>query len=147
MSLSYHSKKVILSALFCGELNWSRLMMSASSLVWGLLLLADQFIGDRVGFRIMLSALPHYLWGCLFIASAGTQFFIVVRKCFNNNFSLIFDGLNATLWCFVVSSIIVSDFPPPATISTEVVIMLLSCWVFIRSGSETKLRIDDGLGY
>lgn len=143
MSLSYRSKLQILQTLFYGELNWSRLIMAASAIVWGVLLFIEQDVITRPGLRIMAEQMSHCVWGGIFLTSGFLQFYILVKKKFNSKLSLIFDGANAVLWCFTIISVIMSDFPPSATISTEIVIMLLSCWIFMRSGSEKKLRIED----
>lgn len=119
-------------ALFDSDLIATRLLLALAELLWAAML---WWPGDTFG-RPTYSHMAHVMsedaWGLVFALSAVTQITIVAQGHCNRSYARLFAGWNAALWCYVVISMLLSVYPPPAAIAGEIALMCAAGWVWIR---------------
>lgn len=134
----------VLRILFYSDLHGTRFMLGLAELLWAASLLWPGDTFDRPTYHLMALAGREEFWALIFGLSAVTQFSILVRGDYHSTFATIFAGWNSVLWSFVVVSMYLSVYPPPAAISGETALALGAGWVWIRSGLKLKgLRATD----
>ncbi len=106
--------------LFLGELSW------AIMLFW----VGDTF--SRPTYAHMSMLFNEEVWGTIFLISAFTQLSIILMNDMHGKFARYFACWNASLWMYVVWSMIVSVYPPPAAIGGEIALALGAAWVWLR---------------
>lgn len=119
-------------ALFDSDLVITRLLLGFSELLWAVLLAWPGVTFERPTYHFMSHVMAEEMWAVVFLFSGITQIFIVGAEQFHGLFARYFAGWNAALWCFVVSSMLMSVYPPPAAISGEIMLAIAAFWIWIR---------------
>lgn len=119
-------------ALFDSDLIISRLLLAFSELLWGIMLLWPGVTFSRPTYHLMAQVMNEEAWAAIFLLSAVTQFSIVVQEHFHRPLARYFAAWNAVLWNFVVISMLISVYPPPAAIAGEVSLAMVALWIWIR---------------
>jgi len=120
------------SALWDTNLVFSRLLLWAAEFFWFLLLIWPGDTFGRPTYNGMATVMPEQAWALLFLLSSVTQITIVIRQDYHCWLARYFAACNAVLWCFVVISMLLSVYPPPAAISVEITLALAAIWIWIR---------------
>lgn len=122
----------ITSALWDTNLVSSRLILGISEAIWALLLLWPGETFGRPTYTGMARVMPEEAWGLVFALSSVTQITIVIRRDFHCWPARYFAAWNMVLWVFVVTSMLMSVYPPPAAISAEIALALAAIWIWAR---------------
>ncbi len=119
-------------ALWDSDLVATRISLFLGELFWGIMLLwiGDTF--DRPTYSHMALIANEEVWGFIFLVSAITQITIVLINDMHSKFARYFACWNAALWLYVVWSMLVSVYPPPAAIGGEIALALGASWVWLR---------------
>lgn len=119
-------------ALWDTELIASRIILAAAELFWAVMLLWPGVTFTSEIYKHMSSVMSEDFWGILFLFSAIIQINIVISNKLHSLFSRYFAGLNMCLWGYVVISMVISVYPPPAAIGGEIALMVSAFWIWIR---------------
>lgn len=119
-------------ALWDTNLVFSRLMLGVAEFFWFLLLIWPGDTFGRPTYNGMANVTSEQAWALVFLVSSVTQITIVVRQDFHCWVARYFAAWNAALWCFVVVSMLLSVYPPPAAISVEITLALAAFWIWFR---------------
>lgn len=119
-------------ALWNTDLVSSRLVLGLAELFWFLLLIWPGETFGRPTYNGMARVMPEEAWALVFALSSFTQFTIVIRQDFHCWPARYFAAWNMVLWVYVVVSMLLSVYPPPAAISAEITLALASIWIWIR---------------
>ena len=119
-------------ALFDDKLIYTRLVLAVSEFLWAVLLLWPGETFARPTYTHMALIMNEECWGVVFALSAATQLTIVLRQDFHCTLARYFAAWNATLWVYVVASMLLSVYPPPAAISGEIVLAGAAFWIWLR---------------
>lgn len=122
----------ITSALWDTEMVPARLLLGIAEFWWFALLIWPGETFGRPTYNGMAKVMPEEAWALVFAVSSITQFTIVVRQDFHCWVARYFAAWNMVLWVFVVVSMLLSVYPPPAAISTEITLALAAVWIWIR---------------
>ncbi len=122
----------ITHALWDTNLVSSRLLLGIAEAFWSLLLLWPGETFGRPTYTGMARVMPEEAWALVFAVSSVTQITIVVRRDFHCWQARYFAAWNMVLWVFVVSSMLLSVYPPPAAISAEIALALAAIWIWAR---------------
>lgn len=130
-------KQRMLELLFGSDLVFTRFILSASEMLWAILL----WLPSRTFDRPTYTHLKHVyadenVWGAIFAISAIIQGYIVLKECYHNFWSVVFALFNASLWTFVVIAMLTA-VPSPAAISAEIMMSFSALLIFVRSGLVT----------
>lgn len=112
----------------------TRFTLGLAELIWAISLFWAGDTFERKTYSSMAAVMPENVWGCIFLVSAIIQWTLLMRFNFNSRFSVIFAGFNMLLWFFVVVSMYMAVYPPPAGISGELALAFAAMWIFIKSG-------------
>ena len=129
---------------FYTDLVGVRFLLAFAEIMWFATL---AWPGDTFG-RPTYTAMSHVMseeaWALLFAVSGITQATLIYQEDFHSRFSQLFAGWNSVLWWYVVISMYMSVYPPPAAISGELALAFGASWVFIRTGYiVTGKRVQD----
>ena len=119
-------------ALWDSDLIGARLSMAIGEFFWAIMLL---WAGDTFGrptYHHMSIITNEEIWGLVFLVSAVTQLSIVLMDDMHSKFARYFAAWNASLWAFVVWSMLASVYPPPAAIGGEMALAFAAGWVWLR---------------
>lgn len=119
-------------AIFDTDMTAIRICLALSEFLWAVMLL---WAGDTFGrptYTIMAHIMIEEAWALLFLVSAVAQISIVAQEDYHSRFARYFAGYNALLWDFVVVSMLMSVYPPPAAISAEISMAIFATWIWIR---------------
>jgi hypothetical protein len=119
-------------AIFDTDLTAIRLCLAVSEFIWAVMLM---WAGDTFGrptYTVMSHVMNEESWALLFLISAVAQISIVAQEDYHSHFARYFAGYNALLWGFVVISMLMSVYPPPAAISAEISMALFAAWIWVR---------------
>jgi len=119
-------------ALWDSDLIASRISLALSEFFWAVMLLWPGDTFTRPTYMLMQKVTNEEVWGVLFLASAVTQMSIVLMDDMHSRFARYFAGWNATLWAYVVTSMLISVQPPPAAIGGEIALALIAIWIWAR---------------
>lgn len=119
-------------ALWDSDLIGTRLSLSMAEIFWALMLLWAGETFSRPTYYHMSLIGNEEVWGLVFLLSGMTQFSIVLIDDMHSKFARYFACWNATLWMFVVWSMLASVYPPPAAIGGEIALALAAGWVWLR---------------
>lgn len=119
-------------ALFDTDLITTRLILSFAELMWGIMLLWPGDTFSRPTYHLMASVMPEVWWAITFLISASIQMSIVLVEDYNGRLSRYFALWNGLLWSYVVVSMLLSVYPPPAAVGGEIALALAACWIFLR---------------
>ena len=119
-------------ALWDSDLIGTRLSLAIGEFFWAVMLL---WAGDTFGrptYHHMALIANEEIWGLIFLVSAVTQLSIVLMDDMHSKFARYFAAWNASLWAFVVWSMLASVYPPPAAIGGEMALAFAAGWVWLR---------------
>lgn len=119
-------------ALWDSDLIASRVSLAIAELMWAIMLLWQGDTFGRPTYSIMSHVMTEEAWGLVLLLSATTQITIVMAKNFHGYFARLFAAWNATLWVFLVVSILLSVYPPPAAIGGEIALACTAVWIWVR---------------
>jgi len=134
-TLSETKRRVIYGlskALWDSDLVATRVSLALGEFAWAVMLLWPGNTFGRPTYTVMSHVMTEEAWGLLLLWSAATQMTIVVASEYHHWFSRLFAGWNAVLWSFLVVSMFLSVYPPPAAVGGEVAAALAACWVWVR---------------
>ena len=119
-------------AIWDSKLISTRITLFLAELFWAIMLFwpGDTFI--RPTYTHMSILFSENIWALIFFISSTCQLAIVVTDTLHNKFARIFAAWNASLWLYVVWSMVVSVYPPPAAIGGEISLTLAAGWLCIR---------------
>lgn len=72
---------------------------------------------DRTIYHFMSQIVNENTWAVVFLISFVTQVTIVAQEQFHSTFARYFAAWNAVLWVVVVTSMLISVYPPPAALA------------------------------
>lgn len=124
--------KRLSAAFFDTDLIATRFILAMAEFLWAAMLWWPGDTFGRPTYTIMARVMPEDAWGLVFALSSVTQVSIVAQGHFCKTYARIFAGWNAALWTYVVVSMLLSVYPPPAAISGEIALMVAATWVWIR---------------
>lgn len=110
----------------------TRLILGVAEFFWGLLLMWPGETFGRPTYTHMSHVMSEEAWALVFFLSSVTQITIVVRRDFHNWLARYFAAWNMVLWVYVVGSMLLSVYPPPAATSAEITLALASIWIWVR---------------
>ena len=110
----------------------SRLLLGMAEFWWFLLLIWPGDTFGRPTYTHMAHVMSEEAWAGVFFLSAVTQITIVIRRDFHCTLARYFAAWNMVLWVFVVASMLLSVYPPPAAISAEITLAMASFWIWLR---------------
>lgn len=119
-------------ALWDSDLIGTRITLFLGELFWAIMLIWDGNTFDRPTYAHMHMFASEEVWGVIFLVSAITQLTIVLTNDMHGRFARYFACWNAVLWNYVVFSMLVSVYPPPAAIGGEMALAMGATWVWIR---------------
>jgi hypothetical protein len=114
------------------------MMLALAEWTWAILLLWPGDTFSRPTYKVLAHVMHEEAWALLFLITAVTQTTIVLTEAFHSLYAKTFAGLNAVLWGFVVVSMLLSVYPPPAAISGEIALMLGAIWIWVRPYIEMQ---------
>lgn len=120
------------TALWDSDLIGTRVTLFFAELMWSVMLFWEGNTFDRPTYAHMAHIMSEEAWGLLFLFSAITQISIVLLQDMHTRFARYFACWNGILWMYVVISMLLSVYPPPAAIGGEIALALAACWVWIR---------------
>lgn len=110
----------------------TRLILGIAEFFWFLLLMWPGETFGRPTYSHMSHVMTEEAWALVFFLSSMTQITIVVRRDFYCWIARYFAAWNMVLWVYVVGSMLMSVYPPPAAISAEITLALASIWIWVR---------------
>lgn len=122
----------ISAAIFDADLIATRMTLALAEVLWAILLWWPGEIFDRAAYAGMHSVMGEHAWGLVFALSAATQAGIVAMGHCNWGYARVFAGWNCVLWFYVVGSMLLSVYPPPAAIAGEIAMTVCAFWVWMR---------------
>lgn len=114
------------------DLIASRFSLAMAEFLWAIMLLWPGHSFDRPTYTGMSNIVNEEVWGLIFLFSGVTQLSILLLNNYHSLFARYFAGWNATLWLFVVSSMLLSVYPPPAAIGGEIALTMAAVWIYVR---------------
>lgn len=117
-----------------GNLHSIRLTLAIAEVFWVVSLLWPGDTFSRPTYAVMGQIMGELGWGVVFLGTSVCQWGILLIGSYHSRFSQVFAAWNMLLWCFVVTSMYMSVYPPPAAISGEAALALAAGWIFVRSG-------------
>lgn len=123
---------VLATAMFDDKMVNTRLILAVSELLWSVLLLWPGDTFARPTYSHMAMVMSEECWGVVFAMSAAMQITIVLQNDFHSRFARYFAAWNMVLWVYVVASMLLSVYPPPAAISGEIVLAGFAFWIWLR---------------
>lgn len=121
-----------------GDLSMAKLTLSMASILWGILLFwpGDTFGPSRHTYSLMAEWMSEHTWATLFILHGFISSWAVIW-CRKDAWLVIGDcvlgGLLWTCSCSLMMCAYLPNDPPPAAISAEIVLAILSWWFLIRN--------------
>lgn len=119
-------------ALWDSDLVATRVSLAIGEFFWAIMLLWPGDTFGRPTYHVMSNVMSEDAWGLVLLLSAATQITIVMLESYHTLFARTFAAWNATLWVFLVVSMLMSVFPPPAAIGGEVALAAAAVWVWVR---------------
>ena len=114
------------------DLIATRFLLAMAEFMWAFLLVWPGETFSRPTYNHMAMVLPEEGWAVIFALSSVTQLTIVLMHDYHSRFARYFAGWNAMLWSYVVISMLLSVYPPPAAISGEIALAIGALWVWVR---------------
>lgn len=115
-----------------GNLHSVRLTLAIAELFWVVSLLWPGNTFSRPTYAVMGSVMGELGWGVVFLGTTACQWGILLIGSYHSRFATVFAAWNMSLWCFVVTSMYLSVYPP--MMSGEAALALAAGWIFVRSG-------------
>lgn len=124
--------KRISAAIFDSDLIASRIILAVAEFLWAIMLWWPGDTFGRPTYTHMSHVMSEDAWGLVFMVSAVTQLHIVFSGQFHKTYARVFAGWNAVLWLYVVISMLMSVYPPPAAIAREMALMCAASWIWVK---------------
>ena len=138
-------------AFFDSDLVATRLMLFAGELSWAVMLWWPGDTFSRPTYGVMGDLANETTWAIAFTLTAFLQLYVVAFEMQESKGAKLFARWNAALWCFVVTAMLASVYPPPAAIGMELAGMIGACWIAIRPAIlitiDRKVRRIEQRGY
>lgn len=128
------TKVKLIELVYGSDLMGTRFLLGIAELLWAVTLLWPGDTFGRPTYTGMHRFASEEVWGCIFLFSAFMQFQILGNRKFHTPLAVTFAGWNSLLWIFVVVSMYMSVYPPPAAVSGELAFAIGASWIFVRSG-------------
>jgi len=119
-------------ALFDSDLVATRITLALAEMCWFIMLAWPGETFGRPTYHVMSLLMSEPMWALTMLCTSIIQISIVLYGCLHCNFARKFAAFNAVLWVYLVSSMLISVYPPPAAIGGEIALMFSAIWVFIR---------------
>lgn len=119
-------------ALWDSDLIATRVSLAIGEFLWSIMLLWPGHTFDRPTYKVMALVMGEEAWGFILLLSAATQITIVMGEHLHSLPSRVFAAWNAVLWIFLVMSMLLSVYPPPAAIGGEISLAFAAIWVWLR---------------
>lgn len=119
-------------ALWDSDLIATRIMLSIAEFSWFIMLAWPGDTFGRPTYTHMALIVNEEVWSIVFLLSAITQFTIVLQEDIHSKFARYFAAWNAAFWGYVVVSMLLSVYPPPAAIGGEIALAFAAGWIWIR---------------
>lgn len=119
-------------ALWDSELISSRIILAMSELFWAIMLVWNGDTFTRPIYSHMAEVMSENWWALVFFTSAIMQIGIVLSDRLHSPFARYFAFWNMLLWGYTVVSMLLSVYPPTASIGGEIAIAISSTWIWIR---------------
>lgn len=119
-------------ALWNTDLVGTRLVLALAEFAWALMLFWPGDAFGRPTYNGMAAVMSESAWALVFLLSGATQLTIILQEDFHSRFARYFAAWNSTLWVYVVGSMLLSVYPPPAAIGGEISLMMVAVWIWIR---------------
>lgn len=124
--------KRISKAFFDTDLIASRMILAIAEFLWAAMLWWPGDTFGRPTYAHMSHVMAEDAWGLIFMLSAVTQVSIIAMGHCNRSYARLFAGWNAALWVYIITSMLLSVYPPPAAIAGEIALMLAAIWIWIK---------------
>jgi len=118
--------------LWDSDLVGTRFILAIAEFLWALMLVWPGDTFERPTYLVMSHVFNEPTWAFVFLASSITQMTIILQDDFHSKFARYFAAYNATMWSFVVVSMLLSVYPPPAAIAGEIAIAIGAFWIWAR---------------
>ena len=122
----------VCKARFDSDLVASRVSLAIAELLWAIMLFWPGDTFARPTYTFMSRVAGEEVWALVFLLSAVTQISIVVMEDFYSPFARYFAAWNAALWAYVVASMVLSVYPPPAAVGGEIALAMSAAWIWLR---------------
>ncbi len=114
------------------DLMSSRFTLAIAEFMWAILLLWPGEVFQRPLYIHLASVMGEDAWGLVFLLSGVTQLTIMLLNDVHSRFARYFAGWNSVLWMYVVISLVISEYPPPASIGGEIAMSIIASWIWVR---------------
>jgi len=114
------------------DLVATRFLLALAEFLWAIMLMWPGDTFGRPTYHHMAVVMPEQAWALVFLVSSITQVTIVFSSNMHTTFCRLFAGWNCALWTYVVLSMMLSVYPPPAAIAGEVALAIGSIWIWVR---------------
>lgn len=125
------------------QVHSARWLLATAETIWAVTLFWPGDTFDRPTYNQMALLLPELGWATVFAMFAVGQWAILLSGRYRTRSAIVFAFLDQMLWWYVVVSMYVSVYPPPAAISGELALALGASWAYLRSGFGIKGRRAD----
>lgn len=119
-------------ALFDSDLVATRITLALAEFMWAVMLFWPGDTFARPTYFVMSQVANEITWALLFSITAAFQVTIVVLRDYGGKFARYFSAWNAVMWVFVVSSMLISVYPPPAAVGGEIALACAAAWIWVR---------------
>jgi hypothetical protein len=106
--------------------------LAIGEFLWFLMLAWPGDTFGRPTYAVMAHVMPEEAWALVLLVSATIQLTIVVTETYHSYGARVFAAWNALLWIFLVVSMLMSVYPPPAAIGGEVALACAALWIWVR---------------
>ena len=114
------------------DLVGTRMLLAIGELLWSLMLAWPGDTFGRPTYSHMALVMGEDAWAFAFALSGITQLTIVLQNDLHSRFARYFAAWNCALWSFVVVSMLLSVYPPPAAIAGEIALSIGAIWIWAR---------------
>ena len=128
-------------ALFSKDMVSARIILAISEFLWFLLLAWPGDTFGRPTYNGMAKVMPEECWALVFLSTSLMQAAIIGKENFHSREARWFAAYNMVLWVFVVGSMLLSVYPPPAAISAEITLAAASIWIWFKPHLECRFII------
>lgn len=118
--------------LWDSDLIAIRISLFFAEILWAIMLVWPGETFHRATYTLMAALAEEETWAVIFCITAVLQLGIVAIDTLHTKFARYFAAWNATLWVYVVFSMLISIYPPPAAIGGDMALAMAAVWVCIR---------------
>ena len=117
-----------------GQMHSARWLLATAETLWAITLFGPGDTFDRPTYNQMALIMSEFWWAVVFSVTAVCQWSVLLRGCYHSRPAVAFAFWNQMLWWYIVVSMYLSVYPPPAAISGELALAMGASWVYLRSG-------------